>query len=45
MLAMLVASSSANERLQGACDLTCRNILARKVIVEGKRNLELCKVG
>jgi hypothetical protein len=41
ILAMLVASSSANERLQAACDLTFRNVLARKVIVEGKRNLEL----
>lgn len=40
-LAMLVASSSANERLQTACDFTFRNMLARKVIVEGKRNLEL----
>jgi hypothetical protein len=41
MLAMLVASSSANERLQAACDIAFRNILARKVIVEGKRSLEL----
>ena len=41
MLAMLVASSSANKQLQAACDLAFRNILARKVIVEGKRNLEL----
>jgi hypothetical protein len=41
MLAILVASSSANERLQAACDFTFRNMLARKVIVEGKRNLEL----
>jgi hypothetical protein len=39
-LAMLVASS-ANERLRIACDLTFRNVLARKVIVEGERNLEL----
>ena len=41
MLAIFVASSSADERLQAASDLTFRNILARKVIVEGKRSLEL----
>jgi hypothetical protein len=41
MLAMLVASSSANEELQATCDFTFRNVLARTVIVEGKRNLEL----
>ena len=40
-LAILVATSSGNERLQAACDITFRNVLARRVIVEGNRNLEL----
>jgi hypothetical protein len=38
---MPVASSSANENLRVACDLTFHNVLARKAIVKGKRNLEL----
>ena len=38
---LLVAASSANKKFQAACDLAFRTILARKVIVEGKRNLEL----
>ena len=40
-LAILLVTSSANERLQAGCDVTFRNVLARRVIIEGKRNLEL----
>jgi hypothetical protein len=36
-----VVSSAANERLRTACDFTFRTVLAKQVIVEGKKSLGL----
>jgi hypothetical protein len=41
VLAMLAASSAANETLRTACDITFRTVLAKQVIVDGKKSLEL----